>query len=154
MSVPNHLDTVVAERAKYPAPQYDAEGRLLNPLGPAAAWAITNAVAYKHSAEGFGLRRKPDGQNYNGYSIDVIIHKPTGTWLDILGSSEAEGRPQWGTTTPAGPTDDYWMPPVSAPGGPTDPTVDPPMTDIEARVLALEEDLMRLREAMTGWIIG
>lgn len=129
MSAPNHLDTVRLERAKYGTP-----------LGVENAWKVTNAVAYTHRLEGFGLRRKLDGQNYNGYSIDVIIHKPSGEWIDILGSSELAGNPQWSLTTPAGDTDVYWSPPLPPEDGTPEPPIEPPVDDdLEDRVRYLEE---------------
>ena len=129
MSAPNHLETVKVERAKYGTP-----------LGVENAWKVTNAVAYTHRLEGFGLRRKLEGQNWNGYSIDVIIHKPSGDWIDILGSSELAGNPQWSETIPAGDTDVYWSPPLPPDDGPEEPPIEPPdEDDLEDRVRYLEE---------------
>jgi hypothetical protein len=118
-------------------------------------------VAWRHRDEGFGLRFKPTGNNYIhngvGYAVDIVFHKPTNQFVDVLGSSETVGTPQWSHA--AGAVADEWraaIDPATIDGPvepPVDPPVDPPVTDIDARVLALEEDLMRLREAMTGWII-
>lgn len=125
MSAPNHLETVRLERAKYGTP-----------LGVENAWKVTNAVAWTHRNEGFGLRRKLEGQNWNGYSIDVIIHLPSGEWIDILGSSELEGIPQWSQTTPAGESIKYWAEPLP----PEDDPIPPPDDDdLEDRVRYLEE---------------
>jgi len=166
---PNHLSTVQAVRAGYPAPQYDDNGELTNPLGNKRAWQITNEVAWLHRGEGFGLRFKPTGNNWiqNGvaYAVDIVFHKPSNQFVDVLGSSETVGTPQWSHAI--GAVADEWRapidpatitgpypPPTDPPlDPPAEPPVEPPATDLDVRVLALEEDLMRLREAMTGWII-
>lgn len=142
-TTPNHLPTVQTLRATY-----------TTPLGIENAYQISNDTAWKHRDEGFGLRRKTSGNNYNGYAVDIVFHKPTNMLVDILGDSEGAGNPQW-TEVGAGNPDEWAAPtdpaPVTPP--PIDPPVDPPATDLETRVLALEEDLMRLREALTSWII-
>lgn len=124
MSAPNHIETVQRERAKYGTP-----------LGVENAWKVTNAVAWTHRDEGFGLRTKTTGQNFDGYSIDVIIHKPSGEWIDVLGASEEAGIPQWSQTTPAGPTSEYWAEPLP----PEDEPIPPPDDDLESRVEYLEQ---------------
>jgi hypothetical protein len=134
MSVPNHEPTVVAVRSKY--------GK---PLGNEHAYKVCNEVAWIHRAEGFGLRRKTTGNNYNGFAVDIVFHKPSNTLVDILADSENAGIPQWSEVGPGNP--DEWVAPTDPNGGP------PPPTDLQTRVLALEDDLMRLREALTGWII-
>jgi hypothetical protein len=138
-TTPNHQPTVVAVRSKY--------GK---PLGTENAYKVSNEVAWMHRTEGFGLRRKTSGNNYNGFATDIVFHKPTNMLVDILGDSENAGNPQWNEVGPGNP--DEWVAPTGpTPPNPPDPPVPP--TDLEARVLALEEDLLRLREAMTGWII-
>ena len=155
-TTPNHLPTVQAVRAQYPTNE---------PLGNKRAWQITNEVAWRHRDESFGLRFKPDGNNYVhngvGYAVDIVFHRPTNQFVDVLGSSETAGTPQWSHAEGAMPhewraaidpatIDGPVVPPVDPP---VEPPVEPPATDLETRVLALEDDLMRLREALTGWII-
>jgi hypothetical protein len=145
---PNHLPTVETVRAQYPS-----DGN----LGNERAFRTTNEVAWIHRTEGFGLRKKPAGNNYLGYAVDIVFHKPSNQFVDVLGSSETWGYPQWSHADGAIPSE--WAPPLDpltlAPPvePPVDPPVDPPASGLDARVLAVEEDLMRLREALTSWII-
>jgi hypothetical protein len=138
---PNHLDTVIAVRAQYPTNEN---------LGNERAFRITNEVAWRHRDEGFGLRKKPDGNNYLGYAVDIVFHKSTIQFVDVLGSSETLGTPQWSEVS--GAIIREWAPPLDPATLEPDPP-DPPPTTLETRVLALEEDLMKLREALTSWII-
>ena len=149
---PNHLPTVEAVRAAYPTDEN---------LGNKRAWQISNEVAWRHRDEGFGLRFKPTGNNYVhdgvGYAVDIVFHRPSNQFVDVLGSSETIGAPQW-SHAPGAVASEWRAPidPATIDGPvepPVDPPVEPPVTDLDVRVLALEEDLMRLREAMTGWII-
>lgn len=141
-----HLDTVRAERAKYPPPRFDANGVLLNPMGNENAARISRAVAWAHRGEGWGLLDKPTGNNVLGYSVDVIINARERQVVDILGSSEAECVPVW---NPIEWRDDYaarWRPPLDpdtllpAPDAPT----------LDHRVLVLEALVARI----TDWIGG
>lgn len=142
-----HRDTVQAERAKYPAPLYSAEGTLLNPMGNDNAARISRAVAWAHRAEGWGLLEKPTGNNVLGYSVDVIINAREKQVVDILGSSEAECYPQWSVIEWR---DDYaarWRPPLAPDDAPpVEPPVDPPPSDdTEARLDAIEADIILLQ---------
>lgn len=120
-----HLDTVQQERAKYGTP-----------LGNANAWAVINATAYTWRAEGWGLLEKTAGNNYNGYSVDVIVNVHELQAVDCLGDAEGEGRPQWAVL----PWDDSfaarWRPPVGEDPTPPDPP-EPPDDDLQAQLDAL-----------------
>lgn len=97
MSIPNHLDTLKAVRAKYPE-LVDRD----------QAVAILNEVAWIHRAEGFGLLAKPGGnhgaQPRTGTlcSIDWLVHRPSGQGFDagVDGPDEKNKgalRPVWGS---------------------------------------------------------
>lgn len=141
-----HLDTVIAERAKYGTP-----------LGYANAWSVINAVALKHAAEGWGLVSKPTGTNHNGYSVDVLLNNKTGQAVDCLGDAEGEGRPGWNVLDAAStPTLDRWRQPVGVvvpdPVTPVpDPiTPTPEPSDLAARVASLEADVARIKAWTRG----
>jgi hypothetical protein len=146
---PNHLPTVERVRAQYPT-NVD--------LGNKRAWMICNEVAWIHRGETFGLRRKDTGNNYVhegiGYAIDIVFHKPTMQFVDILGSSETLGIPQWSEAP--GAVLDEWMPPIDPAtlDQPIPPIPPVPPSSLEARVEALELDLFRLKQALSGWIIN
>lgn len=125
MSVPNHLSTVETYRAAYPQ-----DGN----LGVQHAWEIANATAYAHRDEGFGLRRKTSGNNFNGFAVDIVYHKPTNTMIDVLGDSEGYGWPQWNEVGPGNLSE--WAEPVP----PIEPPIEPPVgDDLEPRVEYLEQ---------------
>ena len=131
VNMPEVLDTVIAERAKYGTP-----------LGEQNAWNICNATAYTHRQAGWGLLAKTTGANVNGYSMDVIINPRTREAVDILGSAETEGRPQW---LPIAWGVDFaarFVAPTR-PGGPEPPPPPPPppAPDLEARVARIERVL-------------
>ncbi len=146
-----HLDTVQAERAKYPPPQYgvDEQGErvLLNPMGNENAARISRAVAWAHRDEGWGLLDKPSGNNVLGYSVDVIINARERQVVDILGSSEAECLPVWNAIEWR---DDYaarWRPPLNPD---TLVPAEPDLAALAHRVAVLEELVTRI----TSWIGG
>jgi hypothetical protein len=131
---PNHLDTVEFARKHYPTDE---------DLGVERAFYVTNEVAWIHRDEGFGLRKKPTGNNYLGYAVDIVFHKPTNQFVDVLGSSETEGNPQWSEV--AGAVPEEWAPPLDPetmlpdPPGPNPDPPDPPDdSDLEGRVAYLE----------------
>lgn len=147
MSAPNLLLTVESVRKQYPT---------VVPLGNQNAWRVCNEVAYLHRAEGWGLRKKPAGNNYvhagQGYAIDIVFHKPSLQLVDCLGSSETEGIPQWNEVP--GAVLDEWASPIN----PDDlddvtPPIPPGPQNLEARVSSLEGELMRFKEALTRWIV-
>lgn len=129
-----HIDTVARECAKYGTP-----------LGYEGAWKVINAVALTHADEGWGLVDKPGGTNWLGYSTDVILNRVTGEAADILGSSETLGIPVWNVLSPKDtPSMSRWRPPVGAVEPPEPPPVPPPVpppSDVEARLLRVENFL-------------
>lgn len=127
-----HLDTVIRERAKYGTP-----------LGLENAWRVSNAVAWTHRAEGWGLHRK-GGTNWLGYAVDIVA-KTDGTMIDILGDSEGEGRPAWNPTS--GVVD--WAPPLGGNEPPPEPPAPP--SDLDARVARIEVALRRVGDLFQGF---
>ena len=146
-----HLATVEQERQQYPAPEYDAQGNLLNPLGEANAWAIVNATAWAWRDEGWGLLIKRTGTNWNGYSIDVLVNVFEQQAVDCLGSSETLGIPQWSPIAWESTFAQRWAAPLP-PEDPEPPPPDPPVDDLDTRVAYLEADLADLRRALSSWI--
>jgi hypothetical protein len=142
MPTPNHLPTVTAVRNTYPT---------TTDLGNRRAWEICNKVAWAHRAEGFGLVTKPEGNNYVyngvGYSIDLVFHRETSTIVDILGSSETLGVPQWSEagTLPVNRWRGAYDPAI-VDGDPTppEPPDPPPSGDLEARVAVLEAQVQHI----------
>ncbi len=121
----NHLATVKLERAKYAPPIYK-NGVLTNPLGFENAWKITNAVAYAHRDEGWGLLKKTGGTQWNNCSIDKIINLRTREAIDCLFDGEGVGEPQWGIFQWLPEFPSLWVAPTS--GAPEPPT--PPIPPI------------------------
>jgi len=147
MMTPNHYPTVERVRAQYPTDQA---------LGQQRAWQVCNEVAWIHRAEGFGLRKKPQGNNYvhdgQGYAIDIVFHKPSLQFVDILVSSETVGLPGWSEVP--GAVLDEWAPPIDpATLGGTPPIPPQPPLDLSARVTKLEADMVSLRMALAAWIV-
>lgn len=144
MSTPNHLPTVVTVRSTYPT-SVD--------LGNRRAWEICNKVAWAHRDEGFGLVLKPDGNNFVydgvGYSIDLVFHLATSTLVDILGSSETLGVPQWSEvgTLPINRWHPAYDPAIVDGNDPPDPP-NPPPTDLEARVTILEAQVQHILQTL------
>jgi len=122
---------VVAEvRAKYPA-------TLNNDVS--LAWAVCNEVCLRLGGD-WGLLAKPTGQNYNGYSIDVILRK-SGEAYDILGNSEFEASPQWNAVGGIDPS--RWMPPIGTVPPPPDPEP-PPSGTVEDLLAAILVEVRKL----------
>lgn len=132
----SHLDTVQHERDKYGTP-----------LGEENAWKVTNATAYTHRAEGWGLLEKLTGQNWQGFSIDRLVNRVTKEVVDCLYSSETIGRPQWNEELWEAGFAERWRAPI-----PPETPEPPPPDDLEARVALLEADLADLRRALSQWI--
>lgn len=146
--VDNLLESVKAERAKYPAPIYD-EGILSNPIGDQAAYTIVNNVAYQHRADGWGLKYKPEGHNFNQRAVDILIHKPSGRSFDVLGNSETDGIPTWNELTGSDAVPiSLWRAPV-APATPI--PVDPVPTPVDPPIVPPSPVLARLEAAITAF---
>jgi hypothetical protein len=126
----DHLDTVQAERAKYGTP-----------LGNENAWKVSNATAYTWRSEGWGILAKPAGNNWMGYSVDVIINPTTKELVDCLADSEGAGTPTWNHL----PWDDSYAVRYRAALPPDD--VVPP-SDLDARVTACEARLGVIEQAL------
>jgi len=117
------------------------------PAGAERAWRVTNrAVLLINEVDpkaNFGLLSKTAGTNWTGYSIDCLMRRTGETW-DVLGDAEGAAVAQWSRTTPTGMTDPAkWRPAVVV--GPEPPPVDPPTTDLEARVARLEQFMAHVK---------
>ena len=118
---PNHLDTLRVKRALYPTPMSKVElGRLLND------------VAWEFRFEGWGLLRKPQGNNCphpSGVPIacDILVYSPQGVHFDVLRDSDGDAQPVWNNL--GGIDMSRFVAPVGSPGTepPPPPTPDPPV---------------------------
>ena len=112
-----------------------AKGLDLNSACGAAE--ITNLAAWRMRTDGAGILDKPGGNNCRGYAVDIIVYQD-GQIYDVLVNAETENRPAWQAGTPVDPG--RWRPPVFPDYyyGATPPPVEPPTTDLEARVARLE----------------
>ena len=114
-------------------------------------WSIMFArqVAYEKPNQGYGMKAQSATSPVSKdtlarqmaphlYVWDLLMGVSTGSPVLVTNPStiDATGQHFW----PVQPTN-YLGPVV------------PPVSNLEARVSALEDDLMRLKEAMTGWII-
>lgn len=113
----NHLDTVIAERAKYGTP-----------LGKEGAHRVINAVAWTHRAEGLGLLKAPAGVDaeFNGCRLDIIVCKRTRQAWDVLYASDVAGKPIWDVIDYGADFDARWVAPYQPADAQPDP-VDPPI---------------------------
>jgi len=149
--VSEHLATVQMERAKFPPTQYGTNGQVLNPLGAERAWTVTNNTAYLWRGEDWGLISKPDGDNWQGYSVDKIANIRLRQAVDVLGDSTGAGTPQWAYIEWEDRFINLWRDPLP-PESPQPPIPPDPPGDLEARITALEDDLASLRSALKGWV--
>jgi hypothetical protein len=152
----NHFGTVAFERAKYPAPEYDRQGKLLNPLGFENAWKITNAVGYTHQDEGWGLLKKIGGTQWLGCTIDVLINRRTRQAVDCLGKSEEEGIPVWNPIEYLPDFDLRWVAPTSgAPEPPTPPVPPmPPAPPVNVRQIVSPDGLVTAQLNNDGRLVA
>lgn len=95
------LSDVQAERSKYGAAVLSEEQR---------GW-IVNAVAWKNRDAGWGLSHKDFGNFCNTaagpVACDVLVHKPSNTWVDVLTDTSA----QWLILAPNNDPRRFWVPP-------------------------------------------
>lgn len=141
--MPDHKQLLIDLRKNYPA--------LLNQQ---QAGELMARLAYTLRAEGFGLYKKNGGNNCpipNSsvmVSCDIILHKPTSTWCDVLGSGPDVGElgpstPTWCKGDPGDMTN-FFSPPNP---GAVDPPPPPPTDDLQAKL-----DAANLRIAdLTKW---
>lgn len=90
------LADVQAERAKIPSAT----------VSGAQIGQILNAVALKHVNEGWRLMKKSSGNHCSqpitgiAISCDILLHPPSGHWVDALSDAEGDGTgvaaPTWG----------------------------------------------------------
>lgn len=79
--------------------------------GPCGAFEVVKQVAWGLQFQRHcGLLSKPDGNNCQGYSTDVVCY-PDGSLADILGDAGGENVPQW--SYPSDMVDPArWRPPI------------------------------------------
>lgn len=87
MEIPNHLNIVKSVKA-------DLVMRHVPLGGPCGAFEITKGVAWQLRGEGAGLLSKPEGNNCQGYSTDIVCY-PDGTIIDILFDAGGANSPTW-----------------------------------------------------------
>lgn len=125
------LDTLKAERAKYP-----------DRLTPAQAIELLDKAAYAHRDEGWGLLAKPAGNRWDGRSVDYLFNRTTGLHHDVLEDApDASTKPVYlGTSKPylgtGKPMDvSRWLAPRgSAPAPDPEPTPEPPKPPTDDRI--------------------
>ena len=143
-----HLNTVMDVRARYGVT-----------LGYEGAWKVCNEVAWQHRAGGWGILEKPTGTNYVydgvGYSVDVIINAREKQIVDILGSSELEGLPQWSVIPWNDSYAERWAAPIDPAvvgggdtGGDDGGDVGNPEGTVEERLTYLEAMVSHLVETL------
>lgn len=157
VSVPNLLEIVKAERAKYGPVPSDAElGRMLN----AIAWKGNG-----NRADGpWGLSVKPSGTNCpapDGTLIahDILHHKPTDTLWDVLEAAGAQATPTWGQVEHHRNPQRPWKAPLPPMGGDQDDPGDSderpgPGPAMDPRLLPIAQELtvvaVRLDESIAA----
>lgn len=115
--------------------------------GPCGAWKITNRAALLLGGP-YGLFHKPQGNNCNGYSVDLLIRKTDGMTIDVLIDSGNTNGPTWDEK---GISDvSNWRPPVGAAPVPVpdpQPVPSPCQCDL-AKVEGLLEEIKALAVAI------
>lgn len=141
--MPDRKQVLVDLRKQYPA--------LLNQQ---QAGELMARLAFTLRAEGFGLFRKDGGNNCPvpnsavKVSCDILLHKPSSTWCDVLGQGPDVGEsgpstPTWCAGDPGDMTN-FFAPPdpggivVPPPPPPVDPALGARVAALEAKVSALE----------------
>lgn len=163
----DHTDVVAAVKASL-----EPTNNLQTPCG---AFKITKRVAWALRGEGAGLLKKPNGNNCEGFSVDIICY-PDGTIYDILVNAETENRPAWnlaGHVEPeryqpaidpgdviSVPTPPEVPPVVIVPPPPAPPAPPTPAVDVAAlaaavdRVNRQQQDLIAAVGALSGVVSG
>lgn len=119
--------------------------------GPCGAWKIANLVAWRMRAAGYGLLRKPGGNNCDGYSVDYVVRKSDGQGFDMLGDAGGANIPTWQFGDAFGP--ERWAPPISPETGIS--VADPPDTaPLEAQVTALKLQLTEVLKQLSALNTG
>lgn len=145
MSIPNHVEVVAAQKEIYKN----------LPLGPERSWKITNGTAWALRDIGAGIYHKSGGENYNGYSVDIVVFK-SGELYDVLGKSETEDNPQWmqvvgDVTNWRAPIDPATLDPIPHSDVPHSDTPIPhsdvpaPSPTIEAKISQIADDVHTIR---------
>ncbi len=147
--MPNHKQDLINLRAQYGAT-----------LNQAQAGEMMGRLAFKLRGEGFGLLRKDGGNNcpVNGLSVrvscDWILHAPTNTGCDVLGSgpdadNAGPSNPSWCDGDPS-PDPSKFVAVTTDPGfsGGTTPTPTPAGPDLSPRIAALEARIAVLERVL------
>lgn len=90
--------------------QLEAEGVDLS--GPQGAFQITKRVAWGLRAFGVGLVHKPNGNQWDGYSVDYVCFR-SGDGVDILGDAGGRNDGQWVFKPNEFAGTDRWRAPVA-----------------------------------------
>jgi hypothetical protein len=67
----------------------------LDLAGPCGAFAIVRRVAWGLRLQGYGLLSKPNGNNCEGFSTDVIVTPNRTGIVDLLGDGGGRNDPTW-----------------------------------------------------------
>lgn len=138
------LETIRQVRAKYGATMNDDE-----------CVELCNKVAWIHRSGGYGVSRKESGTRgtrHDGQQCchDVVMLRD-GRYWDILQAAGGASIPKWQPTEDGTITDPArgWIAPI-APLGQV-PPVEPPTSDMDARVTALETAVRRIQLWIEGY---
>lgn len=133
--------------------------RGVNLSGPCGAFEITKRVAWLLRGEGWGLIRKPEGNNCDGYSVDCLIHLDR-TVVDALIDAGGANTPAWNLKAELGdsaswraPFDPGDMPapaPAPVPPAPVPPAPSDPLADAIARFLPVADALITGADAIVA----
>ena len=120
--------------------------RGVNILGPCGALEITRRVAWRLRDTGAGLYAKVQGNNCQGFAVDIITYSD-GRLYDILVNAENENVPAWnlvnaGTGFPG--TNPNWRPVLVNPDGAEPPLPPVPPLDLSGIYARLDALLQRL----------
>ena len=115
-------------------------------LGPCGALEITRRVAWRLRDTGAGLYAKVQGNNCQGFAVDIITYSD-GRLYDILVNAENENVPAWnlvnaGTGFPG--TNPNWRPVLVNPDGAEPPLPPVPPLDLSGLYVRLDALLQRL----------
>lgn len=130
-------------------------GHLGRPATNDECAAVMNAVAWLARADGWGLSKKPSGNNAaqptTGIRVayDILQHRPSDTLWDALGPSE-NPQPLWGQAHPHNDPDRPWVAPVAPDGvvAPTPPVPAPIPPIVAPTPCACAAELARISSAV------
>lgn len=134
-TMPNRERVLIDLRNAYPAR-----------ITQAQAGELLARLAFALRAEGFGLLRKSGGNScpapgVGPVSCDILLHRPSSTWCDVLGDTPDEqgpgnATPTWCPGTPGDMTGFVAVTVDPGGGGPVDPPTPPSDTITKAQLEA------------------